>query len=809
MGLKEYRSKRDLTKTPEPASGSRMASNELRFCVQKHAARRLHYDFRLEFRGVLVSWAIPKGPSMNPADKRLAIQVEDHPLDYQYFEGVIPKGNYGAGTVEIWDHGTYTALDARSPEETEKALAKGLKEGHFAFILHGEKLNGEFVLQKLKKDFNDPSWLLIKKGDSFAKPDEDSDEEEDERKSQFLRTGKSKKKVKIPDFISPMLATLIREPFDNEDWLFEIKWDGYRALAFIEKGKVQLKSRNKNLLNSKYPAIVHQLEKITSEMILDGELVVLNSEGISKFQLMQNYQKEGKGALCFYVFDLLFKDGMDLRELPLIERKEILRKFLKEMSLDLILYSDHIFKEGKAFFNEASKKNLEGIIGKKISSTYESKRSPNWVKIKTEFRQEFVICGFTEPRGTRKKFGALIVGYYDQEKLKYAGHVGGGFDAKLLQGTYDKLKPLIQKKSPFAKIPKTNETATWVKPTLICEVSFREWTNENTLRMPIFQGLRMDKEPKSVIKEVPSPSPVIASSKSRKRKELSLTNLEKVYWPKEGYTKGDLIKYYEQVSTFILPYLKDRPIVMHRYPNGIESEEFYQKNIDDAHPSWIKTFPIQTDGKVAQYLMIDNLESLLYAINLGSIDLHPFISRYKKIKNPDFCAIDLDPHGVSFQDVIDVALEVHRILEAIDVVHYCKTSGGKGLHILIPFHAKYDYEQSRQFAEIISYYVHQKFPDLTSMIRNPKKREKKIYLDCLQNRYGQTIVAPYSVRPRPGALVSTPLDWSEVNHNLVPQDFNIETVPNRLKTKGDILKDILKQGINLKTALKNLQKGMK
>lgn len=781
MGLKEYHSKRKFNQTSEPASFKKRKSATLNFCIQKHDASHLHYDLRLEYRGVLLSWAIPKGPSLNPKDKRLAIQTEDHPLDYQYFEGVIPKGNYGAGTVEIWDHGVFTTPQTTDSKKIEESLTEGLKKGHFSFILHGEKLNGEFILQKLKKDASDHAWLLIKKPDSFQESN---------------RTIPTKKKAsaKMPDFISPMLATLVDAPFDDDEWLFEIKWDGFRSLAFINEKKVRLKSRNNLLFNQKFPTIVKELMKIKATVVFDGEIVAVDKQGKSHFQYIQNY-KEEKTTLCYYVFDLLYKDGEDLTDLPLIERKKILKKVLSQLNLPLIRFSDHIIKEGKAFFKLAVKKKLEGIIGKKISSTYQSRRSKDWVKIKSHLRQEVIICGFTEPKGSRKKIGALIAGIYNQNKeLNYAGHVGGGFTYALLEEMYDKLKPLIIKKCPFKEKPSVNSPVTWVKPKLLAEVSFAEWTKDKIMRQPIFQGLREDKNPKSIKQEVPEHVP----------DQVSLTHLDKIYWPKEKITKGDLVAYYKEIAPMILPYLKNRPMMLHRFPDGIEGKDFYQKDISFNPPDGIKLFPLEQEGEINHYLLINDLKSLLYAVNLGSIDLHPFLAEITNLENPDYCIIDLDPHGISFDKVIEAALAIHEILSEVNVNHYCKTSGGKGLHIMIPFHGKYNFTQSRQFAEIIASIIQKKFPKFTSMERSPGKRAKKLYLDCLQNRIFQSIVAPYSVRPRPGATVSTPLSWDEVNARLDISKFNIKTVPARLNKMGDILKPILKGGVDLKKAIKAL-----
>lgn len=628
-----------------------------------------------------------------------------------------------------------------------------------------------------------------------------------------MKKGARKKKKdkfrKMPDFIPPMLATLVKESFSDSQWLFEVKWDGYRALAFIDKGEVSLKSRN-NLYFHAFQPIINDLKKINGQLILDGEVVVLDTQGKSHFQLMQNYQKTKQGALAYYVFDLLYKDGEDLRSLPLLERKKILKNVLKQCRLSTVRYSQHTVEFGKEFFKAIVKENMEGMMGKKLTSTYQSGRSQEWVKVKTSMRQEVVIGGFTEPTGSRKNFGALLVGVYNKKReLVYVGHVGGGFNEALLDDVFKQLKPLIQSKSPFKKVPKGNTKETWVKPKLLCEVTFSEWTKENIMRQPIFQGLRTDKSPKVVTKERAKPIPISKkSSKSNdsNTKKIVLTHEEKIYWPKEKYTKGNLLTYYESIASYILPYLKDRPIMLHRFPNGIEGQEFYQKDLKIAPPAGIRTFPVKHEGKIDHYLLIDNVESLLYAVNLGSIDLHPFMARCEDVDYPDYCVIDLDPHEIPFKKAIEVALFIHETLDKIKVKHFCKTSGKKGLHILIPLHAKYTFEQSKQFAEILGHYVHVKFPKTTSLERVPKKRLKKIYIDCFQNRFGQTIVAPFSVRPVAGACVSTPLEWDEVNDRLDPTKFTIKTIPQRLKGKKDTFRSVLTLETNLQLALKRLQK---
>ncbi|HSX13450.1 MAG TPA: DNA ligase D [Chlamydiales bacterium] len=590
----------------------------------------------------------------------------------------------------------------------------------------------------------------------------------------------------MPDFIPPMLATLIKEPFSDPEWLFEVKWDGFRALAFNDI----LKSR-KSLVFEQFSDLNQDLKKIKEDVVLDGEIVILDEEGKSHFQLMQNYQRTKKGKLAYYVFDLLYKDGKDLRSMPLIERKKMLEKLLNQYRFSIVRYSDHILEHGEAFFKAAEKAKLEGIIGKRMNSPYQSKRSRDWIKVKTSLRQEVVIGGFTEPKGEREKFGALLMGVYNKKKeLLFVGQVGSGYSRDTLRFVHQKLKPLIRRSCPFKNCPKKH--AIWVEPKVLCEVSFLEWTAKNLMRHPVFLGLRSDKPARSVEKEVPEEA-------------IKLTNLDKIYFPKEKITKGDLLEYYRKVAPLMLPYLKDRPIILHRYPNGIEGEHFYQKNNEKVPPG-IRTIPVKHEGgKIDHYLLIDDLEGLLYAVNLGSIDLHPFMARCPTQDRPDYCVIDLDPHDIAFEKVIEAAQLLHKMLDACKIKNFCKTSGGNGLHILIPLHGKYTFEQSRQFAEMIGHLLHDRMPDTTSMKRAPKKRGKNIYIDCLQNRSGQAIVAPYAVRPRPGAKVSTPLEWKEVKKGMTPDQFTMKTVLKRLKKKDPLL-PVLKISINLQTALNRLKK---
>lgn len=602
----------------------------------------------------------------------------------------------------------------------------------------------------------------------------------------------------MPAWIGPMLAKLIDKPFDGDDWLFELKWDGFRILSFVNRQDAKLLTRNRNLYNTNYPSIVKALQDLKTEAIFDGEVVVLDKSNRSKFELLTNYQRNPQGKLCYYIFDLLYYKGRDLRHLPLIERKQLLQEILSKGDPEILRFSDHVERNGIKLFKMAQKKALEGIIGKNKNGSYVSKRTGDWVKIKTEMRQEAVIGGFTQPKGSRTGFGALLLGVYnDKRELEYIGHVGGGFDSKSLDEVFLKLEPLIQEKCPFKTCPKGNDKITWVKPKLLCEVSFAEWTADKKLRQPIFHGLREDKKPTEVNMEIAEPTKV---------DDIALTHLDKVYWKKEKITKGDMIEYYRTVSKYILPYLKNRPLMLKRYPEGIDGEVFYQKDIKYP-PPWMETALVQHSDKKVRYVLVQDLKALLYVANLGSIELHPMMCQAQSLQSPDFIAIDLDPLEVSFDVLVDVANEIHEFLEEIKIPHYCKTSGATGLHIYIPLKAEYPFEQTEKFAELLANIVQDRMPSIISLERSPKKRVKKVYFDYLQNTHGgHSMIAPYSLRGIPHAPVSTPLEWREVNARLDPTDFNIKTVPARLKSLGDIFKPVLTKSINLRAILKRLEK---
>jgi bifunctional non-homologous end joining protein LigD len=854
MGLAKYNEKRDFGKTKEPKGIRGNAKGKLRFVVQKHAASHLHYDFRLEVNGVMVSWAVPKGPSGNPADKRLAMQVEDHPIGYMDFEGTIPQGEYGGGTVMVWDIGTYHVEDNADVSKDNALMKKMLREGNIKIILEGGKLHGAWHLVEMKKDSDRRQWLLMKHKDEFAgkkKFDEHSiltgrDLDEIATGDKVWHSNKSvkenvkalakpatPKKEKIadeafsaddlsdakriktfPDNWRPQLATLADEPFDNDEWLFETKYDGYRALAMIEHGKVDLISRNGLSFNKKYGQLVETLEKVPHDIILDGEVVVEDSKGKSRFQWLQHLEDQpDRGTLKFYVFDVLYFNGFDLKPLALIQRKKILKAIFPK--LENIVYSDHILADGTKAFKVAEKKGGEGIIAKKIDSVYhEGKRTKDWLKVKTEMQQEMVIGGFTEPSGSRKGIGALLCGFYKNGKLHYSGKVGSGYTEKILEDLELKLTKIESKTSPFVDMPRLPGKIHWVKPNLLAQIKFSEWTETDSMRHPVFLGLREDKPVKKVTMEKPTVDTEkmdqhetkSKTTKKTTKSKVEFTNRDKVFWPKEQITKGDVIDYYDKIAEYILPYLKDRPQSLRRTPDGIKSEGFFQKNVAGMVPKWVKTKVIQSseDSEPIEWLLCQDKDTLLYLANIGCIEMNPWSSRVKTLNHPDYIIFDLDPNKADMKKLVKTALKVKEILDKLKIKGYIKTSGGKGIHVFIPVLPKYSYEQTRDFSLLVSQMVNRELPDITSLERMPKNRVGKVYLDFLQNGKGKTMASIYSVRPREGAGVSTPLEWSEIDDKLDLQKFNIKTLPDRLNKKGDLWKDFFNDAIDLKKTLANL-----
>jgi bifunctional non-homologous end joining protein LigD len=919
MTLKKYNDKRSFNQTSEPeGKAGKKHNGELKFVIQKHDASHLHYDFRLEMDGVLKSWAVPKGPSTDPSVKRLAMMVEDHPYDYRTFEGIIPEGNYGAGTVIVWDEGTYEPLEVPGSKlQGEKLLLKQLKEGSLKFSLHGKKLKGEFALVKTK-GMGDNAWLLIKHNDKYAKesditkkdksvqsgktlakiaatsdhiygakaprktaakkapakkaaPKKTAAKKTAAKKTASKKTSPKKikkevvegdrhenigperisalvtkgRKEKFNTDITPMLATLVDEPFDDDDWEFEVKWDGYRALAFMNKKTIELKSRNQKSFNEKFYPVYDAIKKWNINAIIDGEIVVINDKGSSDFSSLQNWRSEADGELIYYVFDVLWLDGISLVDLPLYERKQILNSLIPE---DGIIRAGFTMQaEGDKFFKAATEMGLEGIIAKRSDSPYDpGNRTKDWLKIKVQKRQEVVIGGFTLNKGSAKQFSSLLLGVYKKGRFVYAGKVGTGFSDKLQKEMMQQFKPLIVKKSPFAETPDYNKPsrfrpdpphadATWLKPQLVCEIHFAEVTNDGIFRHPAFIAMRSDKDAKEVIKETeqqtdkavkeakktnkePELEVIKAPAKKKDRKtllnpsdetqvrlvegnELKFSNLSKIYWPEDKISKRDMINYYYQVAPYILPYLKDRPLSLNRFPNGIKGPGFYQKNVADSAPDWAETFPYQSadSNEEKEFLVGGDEAGLLYMANLGTIEMNPWNSTTHKPQHPDWCVIDIDPDkGNTFEQVIEVAQMIQQVLESLKIKGYPKTSGSTGIHVYIPLGAKYTYDQCQLLGKFIATQVQLALPGFTSIERMTSKRKGKIYVDYLQNRPQATLAAAYSLRPKPGATVSMPLHWEEVKKGLKMKDFTIKNAMARIKSEGDIFKPVLGKGIDLK-----------
>ncbi len=886
MALEKYRQKRDPGVTPEPFGGKSRDTKVLRFVVQKHAATQLHYDFRLEMDGVLKSWAIPKGPTMDPAVKRLAMMVEDHPYDYRDFEGIIPKGEYGAGTVIVWDEGTYepSNYDGKNKKDKERHLLQSLESGQLKITLNGQKLKGEFALVRTATR-GENSWLMIKHRDQFATTKDIT------HKNKSVQSGKTLEKVKatstniygqpkdptlekldrkikaepvskatakpmaillkkavkakMPASVKPMLATLVDDPFDNPDWLFEVKWDGYRTIAFIEENQVQLSSRNNKSFTEKYYPITEALKEWKFDAVIDGEIMVINEKGVSNFSALQNWRSEADGQLVMYVFDILWYEGKNLMALPLSYRLDILKSVFPAGN-DIIRLSEAFPENGIEFFNAAGNLGLEGIIAKKADSVYTpDQRSRNWLKIKVHKSQEVVIGGYTINEDTGKLFSSLLLGINDKGKLRFVGKVGTGFTDKLQRELLELFTPLVIKSSPFATEPDVNAPtrfrpnpprarAIWLKPVLVCEVTYAEVTSDGVFRHPSFKGIRTDKKASGVVKEKETGTKEVVeevkkgkSSKSAKMvkppeaadrktllnpseetqvkvikgRELKFTNLNKVYWPEDGITKRDMFNYYYRVAEYIIPYLKDRPQSLNRFPNGIHGKSFYQKNVKGKAPDWVKTFPYMSDGEQKEFLVGSDEATLLWMASLGCIEMNPWFSRIQSEDYPDFCIIDLDPDKNTFDQVIQAALEVKKVLDIMGVPSFPKTSGSTGIHIYIPLGAKYTYDQSQMFARLIVNLVHQQIPGYTTIERMVSNRDGKMYLDFLQNRPGATIASPYSLRPKPGATVSMPLHWDEVKKGFKMTDFTIKNTPDRLKKEGDIFKGVLGDGIDMEKVI--------
>lgn len=640
-----------------------------------------------------------------------------------------------------------------------------------------------------------------------------------------------------------MLATLTDTPFDDDGWYFEVKWDGYRALAFINKGKIDICSRNNKSFNETYYPIYEALKQWKVSAVLDGEIIVADKNGAADFGALQNWRSEADGTLIYYVFDLLWYEGMDLMNLPLADRKQLLQECIPVS--ESILISDHIEKDGKAFFSSAEQLGLEGIIAKNKASVYKpGLRTKDWLKIKTVARQEVVIGGYTKNENTKKPFSALLVGVYENGDLHYTGKIGTGFNAASQKELMQQFKNITVKKSPFTTTPDVNKPSrfrpdpphaavTWLQPKLVCEVNYRELTSDGVMRHPSFKGLRSDKEPTSVTLEKATAGHTLNASQSKpiitppadkeaktflnpKEKtqvrkigghEIKFSNLDKIFWPEKKYTKRDLLNYYYRMSSFILPYLKNRPQSLNRFPNGIHGKSFYQKDVTGKVPDWIEKEPYFSEGRNKNFMLCNNEATLLYMANLGCIEMNPWSSTIQKPDYPDYCIIDLDPDKNTFEEVIQVACVTYDILKSAAIDCYCKTSGSTGIHIYIPLGKKYTYEQSKEFGRVIAHLVHAELPKITSVERQVADRDGKLYVDFLQNRPQATVASAYSVRPKPGATVSMPLLWEEVKSGMKMKDFNITNAWQRAADLGDIFKGALGKGIDMKKALDRLSSG--
>ena len=857
--LEEYRRKRRFDLTPEPSGKGAQATFESTFVVQKHAARRLHYDFRLAINGTLKSWAVPKGPSLSSADKRLAVQTEDHPLEYGGFEGKIPEGSYGAGTVMVWDRGTFTVegtLDARKQLEREE----------IKFNLNGEKLRGSFVLVKLRHSEKGNEWLMMKHKDAAEDSawnieehdgsvltgrtlEEIKEELPPKRKASPIRAGELQgaRKCSMPSRVEPMLATLTDRPFSDPNWLFEIKWDGVRALARIENGALTLRSRTGVDMDKRYPELASLPDVLAArQTILDGEIVALDTRGHSDFELLQermHVRAPSKNLLSrvpvvYFVFDLLYCDGYDLRETPLLDRKQLLYRLLR--TSEQFRYSDHQLEHGKELFGLAEQNGLEGIVAKRADSPYVGDRSPYWVKLKITKTVDAVVGGWSAPRSAALPFGSLLLGLYQGKKLRFIGHVGSGFDTKKLKEVTSKLQDFAAPACPFDTVPETNERPSWVSPVLVARVKFSGWTQEHSLRHPVFLALREDARPMDCQLEneaAPAADPTAVRAREfvarvlhtkaqieaelfkgcsetvtieLDGKRLRLSNLNKVYFPESGYTKRNLLAYYYRMADFILPFLGERPLVLRRYPDGIKGQAFFQKDLREGIPEWFTTMLLDSEkrGEEIHYATANDRASLLFLTGLGCIDHNPWSSRYADLEHPDYFFFDLDPsEGTDFSVVVTIARVLHEKLEELRLVSFLKTSGATGIHLYIPVEPVYTYEQLRTFAEIVARTVTAEHSNLVTNERSVARRPAgRVLIDVQQNALGRPLAAPYAVRAFPQAPVSTPLLPRELRPGLRPASLNIKTVFARLKEKGDLWGDFWERRQRLENAVESLSR---
>jgi bifunctional non-homologous end joining protein LigD len=915
--LEKYNKKRNFSKTPEPEGNmdqSEVDTRPLRFVVQKHDASRLHYDFRLETEeGVLKSWAVPKGISLDPKVKRLAVLTEDHPLEYLLFEGIIPEGSYGAGTVIVWDTGNYTS---------EQEISDQFIKGKITFTLFGQKLKGRFSLIKITRA---NQWLLIKGDDEFkseedltitrpesvltgrtdqdlengkedkGKTENTSSNNDNDRKDRSpirrvaaLKERKGVVSEAFPKKIKPMLATAIDKPFTDKHWVFEIKWDGVRSIFFLHKTKriLEIKSRSDKTITHRYPELIEPLNstiKCQESIVLDGEIVVLDKEGMPSFQNHQRRMNVDNKAdieklsreipATYYIFDILYLDGKNLQRFDFLQRRSILSQVVNKNIK--VLISDFIEEMGEKVFDNVKAMNLEGVVAKNKSSRYlQGTRSRDWLKIKTIKTQDCVVIGYTRGEGNRKNyFGSLLLAVYYDKKLRFIGHTGSGFDFAQLNDIYNKLQQLKIEKCPVDYIPYTNRDPVWVEPKLVAEVKFSDWTQEKIMRSPIFLRFREDKKPEEcVIEEEKSTEEIVGLKDEKKEllreggeKEQSNTpeasetrssdgsgasmpsssssffsNLDKVFWDKSEnhpqLTKKVLIEYYNKISEYLLPYLKDRPLSLSRYPDGIKGKHFYHKNWDKEKPDFVQTVKVysKSKGGIVNYIVCNNKDTLLWLANLGCIEMHPWYSRVRDsdacknnpvdeekcgLNTPDFIVFDLDPYIYSgkekrgekepeynvraFKATVDVAYDIKDLLDKLKIRSYVKTSGKTGLHIFVPVALSYTYEQTRAFAETIGKILCARHPKKITMDWNITKRVGKVFFDHNQNAMGKTIASIFSARPTNSATISMPVTWKDLS-SIYPTDFTILNAFDIVKKSGDPWKEILQRKQDISKILENV-----
>jgi bifunctional non-homologous end joining protein LigD len=772
--LAEYRKKRDPKKTPEPFGGKKRGKDPT-FVVQRHDARRLHYDFRLERNGALASWAVPKGVPLEPGQQHLAVHVEDHPLEYATFEGEIPKGEYGAGTVEIWDRGTYELVEEK-------------RNGGLTVRLHGKRLDGTYALVPAKLSGDPKNWLIIRKRDEAGE----------------TASGPRRK-------YAPMFATLAQEVPRGDGWLFEIKWDGYRIVARVSGSEADLRTRKDQDYTKRFENVAKEVAKAlkTPDCVVDGEVCALDEEGRPSFSAMQ--QGKSGTPIVYYLFDLLEVEGEPIVDLPLEERRQRLEQLLDRRNKTVRLSEG--FDDGQALLAAAEQQRLEGIMAKRLGSRYlPGKRSRDWLKVKGHGRQEFVIAGYTKGQGRRSAtLGSLVLAAYKGGELEYVGNVGTGFNDREIERLLGKLKPLQRDTPPFPSVPKMPRVrkgdVVWIEPKLVAEIEFAEWTHDGHLRAPVYKGLREDKDATEVRREEPAPTEI-----RKGKRVLKFSNVDKTFWPDEGITKGDLISYYERVAPVLLPHLKDRPFTMKRYPDGWQGKFFFQKDAPKGMPEWIPTesIVVSTRDKPRQRRRIDaplvNDElALLWMVNMACIDLNTWYSRIDKPDRPDWVLFDLDPSpDVGFPETIEVALLVKQALDALELKSCVKTSGSEGIHILVPIARRYTFADTREFSAIIAGALARTNRGLVTTEWSKAKR-RGVLIDSNQNGEGKTIASVYSVRPKAGAPVSTPLRWDEVNDKLDPAAFTMEEALRRVEKHGDLFEDLLKTKQSLSAALKALR----